>query len=174
MSDAAAAPVSLKTLVLGDLEREIAQTRRMLERLPEEHLAWKPHPKSMSLGGLSLHLANLLFWTITTLEQDSFDLAGFPRLPDPTTTGVVMKHFDENAAKVRDAFARLDDAALEAPWTLRMGERVFFTVPRREVLREHGISHMVHHRGQLSVYLRLLDVPLPGMYGPTADEPTPG
>ncbi len=158
-------------LATGDLEHELATTRRMLERVPDEHFAWKPHEKSMSLGALAGHIANLLWWQTTTLEQDEFDMAA-PRPPQtvPESREAVLQEFDERAAVLREALAQTDEAALARPWTLRSGDHVVFTQPKAAIMRGFGISHMVHHRGQLSVYLRLLDVPVPPSYGPTADE----
>lgn len=158
-------------LATGDLERELATTRRMLERVPDEHFAWKPHEKSMSLGTLAAHLANLLWWQTATLEQDEFDMAA-PQPPRtvPESREALLREFDEKAAVLREALAQTDEAALARPWTLRRGDHIIFTQPKAAILRSFGISHMVHHRGQLSVYLRLLDVPVPPSYGPTADE----
>ena len=158
-------------LATGDLEHELVTTRRMLERAPEEHFAWKPHEKSMSLGALAGHIANLLWWQTMMLQQDEFDMAA-PQPPRtaPESRAALLQEFDEKAAVLREALAQTDEAALAQPWTLRSGDHVIFTQPRVAVLRGFGISHMVHHRGQLSVYLRLLDVPVPPSYGPTADE----
>ena len=165
------AAASLKRAALGDLAHEISTTRRVLERVPDEHLSWKPHAKSFSLGHLALHIANLLLWQITTVRQDGLDLATLPQgQPEPSSRDEVLRRFDENAATLREAMESLDDAALQEPWTLRRGDHVVFQQPRLAVLRGMGISHLVHHRGQLSVYLRLLDVPVPPIYGPTADE----
>ena len=158
-------------LATGDLEHELATTRRMLERLPEEHFAWKPHDKSMSLGALASHIANLLWWQTTMLQQDGFDMAA-PQPPRtaPESRAALLQEFDEKATVLREALAQTDEATLAQPWTLRRGDHVIFTQPKAAILRGFGISHMVHHRGQLSVYLRLLDVPVPPSYGPTADE----
>ncbi len=158
-------------LATGDLEHEIATTRRMLERVPEEHLAWKPHEKSMSLGALASHIANLLWWQTLMLEHDEFDMAApQPTVTAPESRAALLQEFDEKVAVLREALAQTDEAALARPWTLRRGDHVIFIQPKIAVLRGFGISHMVHHRGQLSVYLRLLDVPVPPSYGPTADE----
>jgi uncharacterized damage-inducible protein DinB len=158
-------------LATGDLDVEIATTRRMLERLPEAHFDWKPHEKSMSLGGLATHLANLLFWQRISLEQDEFDLAASSdRLTPRETRQAVLDLFDENLAALRAVLEQADETTLSEPWTLKRGDHVLFTLPKATVLRRFGISHMVHHRGQLTVYLRLLDVPVPPSYGPTADE----
>jgi uncharacterized damage-inducible protein DinB len=168
-----AAPSQVRQLALGDFEQEIAQTRRVLERVPDDRFGFKPHPKSFSLGHLATHLANLPFWLISILSSDEFDLATVPPTnPDelPTARDAVLAKFDENVAAVRSALEAADDDALLRPWTLRKGEHVVMTIPRVAAIRTVGISHMVHHRGQMTVYFRLLDVPVPGLYGPSADE----
>lgn len=165
---------SSKDWAFADLETEIASTRRVLERVPDEHLGWKPHEKSFSLGALATHVANLLHWQVITITQDEFDLAGGPRMAAAENREELLRTFDENRAALKSAFHAADDASLDAPWTLRMGEQVMFTMPRRQVLRSMGMNHLVHHRAQLTVYLRLLDVPVPGLYGPSADEAFPG
>ncbi len=178
MTTGASAPagdISLRQLTLGDLDHELASTRRVLERVPEEHLAWRPHEKSWSLGELAFHLANLAYWQISIVREDEFDLAS---APPPAVGGAksceeLLRTFEASASALQDALSRLDDAALGAPWTLRRGEQVLIRRRRGAVLRGMGISHMIHHRGQLTVYLRLLDVPVPGLYGPSADETTP-
>jgi len=165
--------LSLQHLAFGDLERELATTRRVLERVPEDKFDWKPHVKSYSLGTLSFHIVNLLNWQRMSLAREEFDLASSP----PPEKGAVLpgkeellRRFDENVAAVRETLADVSDETLGEPWTLRHGDHEIFTLPKADVLRQFGISHMVHHRAQLSVYLRLLDVPVPQMYGPTADE----
>lgn len=163
---------SIKQLALGDVDHEIATTRRLLERVPDEHLGWKPHEKSMTLGGLASHLASLLAWQIGMVEEDGFDVgvAPPPRTAGPLSRDEVLRSFDENAAALRSALDAARDDSLSEPWTLRKGDHVIFTQPRLAAIRGMGMSHVIHHRGQLSVYLRLLDVPLPPIYGPTADE----
>jgi len=162
---------SLRQSALGDLEHELATTRRVLERVPEEHFGWKPHEKSYSLGDLATHLANLVYWQTTMLRQDHFDVASTPqRRERAASREALLEEFDRHVQALRDALAGLDDAALAAPWSLRRGEQVLLQGPRVGMVRSMGISHMVHHRGQLSVYLRLLGVPVPPIYGPTADE----
>lgn len=164
---------SLKKAILGDLDQEVANTRRVLERVPDEHFAWKPHEKSMTLGALSAHLENILFWQQRILEHHEFDLAATPPPRTiPETRDELLRAFDERKAALDEAVARADDASLGATWTLRRGDQVIFARPRAAVLRGMGINHMVHHRGQLTVYLRLLDVPVPATYGPSADEQT--
>ncbi len=157
--------------VLGDLESELKKTRRMLERIPEEHFDWKPHEKSWSLVDLSTHLANVPWWIVSTVDTDEIDLSSdFGERPTITTREQVLAAFDTSAS---DALARVADAGeehLRGSWTLKMGDKTLWSRPRFEVIREFGISHMGHHRGQLGVYLRLLNVPLPPIFGPTADE----
>jgi uncharacterized damage-inducible protein DinB len=169
MTDTAAAP-SIVRIAYPDLEPELATTRRVLERVPEEHLNWKPHDKSFSLGALAAHTANLLSWVHTVLSQDELDLAGSGRQELPTSRADILKLFDDGAARLREAMAGASDAAYSQTWTLRMGDHVIMQMPRAAVIRSVGINHMIHHRAQLGVYLRLLDVPVPGMYGPSADE----
>ena len=167
----ATASPSPQELAFGDLERELDATRRVLERVPDDHLSWKPHPKSMSLGSLALHVANLLYWQITTLRDDEFDFATSPMpLEEPESREEILQRFDENRATLSSAIAEIDEEALGRTWTLRNGEQTLMAEPKFAVLRIWGISHVVHHRGQLSVYLRLLDIPVPSVYGPTADE----
>ena len=174
-TDAAPSAPSLKEVALGDLEAELATTRRVLERVPEEHLGWKPHEKSMTLGALATHLANLPFWGTTTLRSEELDIAATPLPPlSPATSRAELLGFQEQrAAELREALAEASDARLGETWAFRRGEHIILRMPRVAVLRTMMISHMAHHRGQLSVYLRLLDVPVPSVYGPTADEPGP-
>jgi uncharacterized damage-inducible protein DinB len=161
---------SLKQLALGDLNHELNTTRKLLERVPEAHLDWKPHEKSMTLGGLALHVATIPYWLTRVLSADHFDLATAGRNPPPTSRQEILDAFEERVAAMRQLLDAADDAALTRTWQLRRGEQVLQTMPRVAVIRAMGINHMVHHRAQLSVYLRMLDVPLPPMYGPTADE----
>lgn len=162
--------LSLKN-TLSDLDHELATTRRVLERIPEDRLTWKPHEKSMTLGGLSQHVANLNYWMRMVLEQPEYDLASGPSsLGEPGSRAEVLELFDTNAAAVKKALAELDESALNDNWSLRHGDQVLLQQPRIMSLRINCISHMVHHRAQLSVYLRLLDVPVPSIYGPSADE----
>jgi uncharacterized damage-inducible protein DinB len=161
----------LKQMLLADLEEELATTRRVLERIPDEHLGYKPHEKSMALGSLGTHLANLAGWQIGILLQDEYDFAASPPpLNAAESRDALLAAFDSNVAGVRAAVEQVDDAALHREWTLRFGENVIFKRPKALVFRSFGLSHMAHHRGQLTVYLRMLDVPLPPVYGPTADE----
>lgn len=163
--------VPLKQIALGDVEQELASTRRLLERVPDEHMGWKPHERSWTLGELTGHIANLPLWFSMTTEGDEVDLdAGPPPVEPPADRDELLRRWDETSAGARHALLRMPDAALGDDWTLRAGETVYFTIPRGAALRSFVVSHLCHHRGQLTVYLRLLDVPLPPLYGPTADE----
>ncbi|MDX1547895.1 MAG: DinB family protein [Rhodothermales bacterium] len=162
--------LSLTQVATSDLDRELTVTRRMLARVPDEHLGWKPHERSMTLGALAMHIANILYWQLSILQEDGIDLADNPPARPPGSRAEVLEAFDARAEQVRGVIAGLDADVLGQPWQLRHSGHVRFERPRAAVLREWGISHLVHHRGQLSVYLRLLDVPLPSVYGPTADE----
>lgn len=158
-------------LALADVMHEMAGTRRVLERLPDESFDWKPHELSWSVGHLATHLVNLIGWQRGILEQDEYDLAGGPpRREALTSRAAVLAEWDAQAPELEASLARMDDAALAATWTLRNGEHVIFSQPRLTAYRTFGVSHMVHHRAQLGVYLRQLGVPVPGLYGPSADE----
>jgi len=161
----------VKQLIVGDAMHELATTRRVLERLPEEHMSWKPHEKSMTLGGLATHLINLMNWQIAILQQREFDLSTVPLRREPLEKRAdVLEEFDANVGKFEKLLAECDEKTLGEEWTLRHGDHVILCQPRALALRSFGLSHMVHHRAQLGVYLRLLDIPVPGMYGPSADE----
>lgn len=165
-----AATPSIKALVLGDLENELAGARRTLERVPDGKGDWRPHPKSMTLMGLATHLAQIPWWGIGMLSQDHYDLATAERLAPEPTTAAALARFDGNVARLRELVAGASDELLLSDWELRMAGKVMRRSPRASFLRSWVISHLVHHRAQLGVYLRLLDVPVPGVYGPTADE----
>lgn len=161
-----------KDLLFADLEQEWKLTRKVLERMPEKDFAWKPHERSMSLGQLAAHVANIVHWQDMTLSRDEIDLAKLP--PDrhiPATNAELLAIFDRNVAAARAAFEKLDDSKLDDTWTLRMGDRVFIALPRRAVYRTVCLSHMIHHRAQLLIYMRMLGIPVPAVYGPSADEP---
>ncbi len=163
----------LNAALLPEFDHEMGNTRKVLERVPEAHLAWKPHEKSMSMADLATHLASIPAWTITTLKEDSLDMAapGAPGMPKPAASRVdLLALFDKGVAEARAALAEAGDACLLGPWSLRQGDKILFTMPRLAVLRSFILNHGIHHRGQLEVYLRLKDVPLPALYGPTADE----
>ena len=164
-------PLDAVATLRTDLRHELATTRRVLERVPDDHLGWKPHAKSMSLGALATHLVNLVLWQVMTLEEEGLDLATVPPSQSYPSREALLDAFDRRVARLREMLEETDEEALAQSWTLRRGEAVIFEMPRAAVLRgAGGLRHLVHHRGQLSVYLRLLDVPVPPIYGPTADE----
>ena len=164
----------LAELPLSQFDHEMATTRAVLSRVPEASAPWKPHPKSAALGALAQHITNLVGFGPLIIQQTERDVnppGGPPRVSAVfTTTSALLAGFDANRAATRDALATATDEVLMVPWALKNGGKVLFSMPRAAVLRSFLISHVIHHRGQLSVYLRLLDVPLPPIYGPSADE----
>ena len=162
--------MSLIEMMTAELEQEAATTRRLLERVPQESLDWKPHEKSMTLGQLAAHVANLHdTWLVSTLTGDEFDLADSRPLR-AGSVAEILEAFDRSMARALEVLRTESDERLFAPWRLKRGGQVIFEMPRWAVMRSMVSNHIIHHRGQLSVYLRLRNVPLPPMYGPTADE----
>lgn len=163
----------LKESLLAELGQEMATTRRVLERVPEKRATWQPHPKSKTLGELAVHLARIPGWIASVADATSFDVAPpGGRAPDPAfdSTARLLQTFDENVAAVRSALVRTSEADFGTPWTMQRGGRDLMRLTRADVFRVLLLNHMIHHRGQLTVYLRLNDVPLPVVYGRTADE----
>jgi uncharacterized damage-inducible protein DinB len=160
--------------LLPEFDIEMATTRKCLARIPKDKFSFKPHPKSFDMGALAVHIATTLDWGVTTIESDSFDYApegGAPYVPPVAKDNAeLLAMFDSASAKFRAALAVAKDDALMAPWSLLAGGKTIFTMPRVAVLRGMIFNHIVHHRGQLSVYLRLCDIPVPAIYGPSADE----
>jgi len=157
-------------LLLMELERESETTRRLLERLPDDKLAWKPHEKSMSLGRLAIHVATIPGSIAAVLEEDSYDVS-VDNMPSPATSRAqALEAFEKSRADAARILGGFDDAVLAKMWTAQRGGQTVTSLPRSAVIRFILLNHLIHHRGQLSVYLRLLGVPLPPMYGPTADE----
>ncbi len=156
--------------LLAEFDHEAGTTRRLLERVPEEQFGWKPHEKSMTLGRLATHVAEIPAWGRRVLGSDELDISG-PYTPrEEKTRAAVLALFDEQAADMRKLLASSSEAELKAPWTFKAEGKTLFTQPKGGVIRGMVFNHLIHHRGQLSVYLRLKNVPLPPMYGPTADE----
>ena len=166
--------MAIRDAMLPELEREAALTRQLLERVPDTKLDWKPAEKSMSLNQLASHLANLPSWGLHALESDELDInppGGEPMVPaSPEGVAAIVELFDSNVAKLRETIASTEDEALGLLWTLKSGGEEVFSLPKYGVLRGMVLNHIIHHRGQLTVYLRLNDVPLPMTYGPSADE----
>jgi hypothetical protein len=160
--------MSLAETLLLELDQEMASTRRALERVPSEKAPWKPHPKSFPLGHLAQLIAGMPGWLAQTIRGIDIDLASTPGYSfEPTDK--LLDLFDANVREAREAIGSAKESDFGLTWSLRHGDRVLFSGQRGMVIRSH-INHLVHHRGQLTVYLRLIDVPVPSMYGPTADE----
>lgn len=160
--------MSISQALVPEFDQEMATTRRLLERVPSDRAQWKPHPKSFALGHLAQLVSWMPGWIASTVGSTELDLATAPRYSFETTE-TLLGEFDRNVRAARQALESAKDPDFSVPWSLRNGDRVLFTAPRGVVVRTH-ISHLSHHRGQLTVYLRLLDVPIPWIYGPTADE----
>ena len=166
--------MAIRDALLPEFDHEMATTRRLLERVPAGKNDWRPHPKSMPLGRLATHLAEVPGWGVHTMTATELDLAPPPgqevKRAILGTTAEMVALFDKNVQDARAALAAADDSAFMVGWSLKSGPRVIFTQPRAAVIRSFVMSHLIHHRAQLGVYLRLLDIPLPSSYGPTADE----
>jgi len=166
----------IKDFLLPEFDMEMDNTRRTLERVTDDKFGWKPHEKSGSLGWMAGHVATIPYWAKITMQQDSLDLApagGSNYVPPkPANRKELLEIFDKNRAEARAALAAGDDATYAQPWALLMGGKELFSEPRSAVVRRMVLNHIIHHRGQLTVYLRLLNVPVPGLYGPSADEQT--
>lgn len=155
-----------------ELEREARTTRKHLERLPGDRLAWKPHEKSYSAGELASHLVDCIRWTGWICDQPELDLDPSSYVPfQASSVAGLLDAFDRDVAAAVSALKSVTEASLLEPWRFKVKGRLLFEKDREAVLRDFVLSHLIHHRGQLSVYLRLLEVPVPGSYGPTADEP---
>jgi uncharacterized damage-inducible protein DinB len=161
--------MSLPAIPLQEFDKEMASTRKLLERVPTEKGEWKPHEKSFALGHLTQLISWMPGWITNTLREPHIDLATASGYSFEPTEGL-LRVFDRNVQQARGALGSVVGSTLREPWSLRRGEKVLFTAPRGNVVREH-LNHLIHHRGQLTVYLRLVGVPLPQIYGPTADEP---
>ncbi len=166
--------MKLSDTLLPEFDHEMGGTRRTLERVPEEKFDWRPHEKSTPMGGLATHLANLPSWAGHVLNRDALDIAppGEPpmRVPPATSREELLTAVDRNVAAAREAIASASDEQMLGTWTLLHGGRTIFSMPRVAVLRGMVMNHNVHHRAQLGVYLRMNDVPVPSIYGPSADE----
>jgi len=160
-----------KDALIAELKQEAVNTRKMLERVPEDKFLWKPHEKSMTIGRLASHIAEIPVWINRTLTANEFDFATASMVRNTyENKAALLKVFDEKQAEAIAALQNTTDEMLNETYSVRRGEQVMFAMPRKVMLRNFAFNHLIHHRGQLSVNLRLLDVPVPGMYGPSADE----
>ena len=160
--------------LLPEFDHEMANTRKTLERIPDNKFGWKPHEKSFAMGALASHLANIPNWATIAVKQDSIDVAPVGqeplKTPQANSNAELLAIFDKNIADARAAIAGADDQLLMGSWTLLSGGKTVLTMPRVAVLRSFVMNHSIHHRAQLGVYLRLNDIPVPSIYGPSADE----
>jgi uncharacterized damage-inducible protein DinB len=158
--------------LLPEFDREMGLTRRVLERVPDGRFDWKPHPTSVTLGRLAEHLTEMAMWAANTMDQSELDLSA-QRPADyraPTTRAAVLSQFDAGYRSARQHLVNKTDAEFAAPWTLKNGGKEVFTAPKATVMRNFVLNHMIHHRAQLTVYFRMLGVPVPSIYGPSGDE----
>jgi uncharacterized damage-inducible protein DinB len=165
--------MSIAQSMLPEFDHEMANTRKTLERVPTDKFAWKPHEKSMSMGTLATHVANLISWTNVSIDLEVLDMApgGVQmKTPECHTTEELLTMFDENLAKARKTLAGTSDEHLFKNWSLEQNGQHILTMPRVAVLRSFVMNHLIHHRAQLGVYLRLNDIAVPSIYGPSADE----
>ncbi|MGH9751617.1 MAG: DinB family protein [Blastocatellia bacterium] len=166
--------MSIAQSLLPELDQEMAGTRKTLERIPEDKFEWRPHPKSFTMIALATHIANMVGWGRDVIKEDSFDVAppgAEPYSEEPAESAAsLLAIFDKNYAKFREALAGASDEAMMKDWSLLAGGQVLFTKPRIACLRADILNHIVHHRAQLGVYLRMNDAPVPALYGPSADE----
>jgi len=166
--------MNLSAMLLPEFDQETATARRLLERVPDGRFDWHPHERSMSLGRLATHVSELPSWVTNTFEEDELDIAPGGQPPFVASVlphaAAILEQFDRNAAAARATLAGAADADFEQPWTFKYAGHTVWTKPKYEVYRIFAMNHLVHHRAQLGVFLRLLDVPIPGSYGPSADE----
>jgi uncharacterized damage-inducible protein DinB len=164
--------MSIAETLLPEFDQEMATTRRVIERVPGAKGEWKPHPRSFPLGHLAQLVATMPGWITNAVSETSLNLGNYPGYTYESTE-TLLKSFDKHVKEAHQALAAARDPDFQVQWSLKAGDRVLFSAPRSVIVRQH-INHLVHHRGQLTVYLRLLDVPVPSIYGPTADEKFPG
>lgn len=162
--------MTISEIFLPEFEHEMASTRKMLERVPEDKFSWKPHDKSMTLGRLASHVAEMPEWAAVVIHQDKLELTPETRPFNAASRAELLEKHDKHSTEAREAIAGASDEEMAKMWSLIIGGHIVFSMPRAGTLRAMVLSHMIHHRGQLSVYLRMNDVAVPGMYGPSADE----
>lgn len=162
---------NLSSALIAEMEQEAATARKCLERIPADKFDWKPHERSMSFGKLASHVAEMFGWTPPTLEQPELDFAKFDYKPfEPPTTVDLLEYFDKNVAEAVQTLRNTSNETFMEDWTMRNGDQIYFTMPKIVSIRSFIMNHIVHHRGQLTVYLRMNDISVPSIYGPSADE----
>ena len=164
--------MAIKDALLPEFDQEMTTTRRVIERVPTDKGEWKPHPKSFSLGHLTQLVSGMPSWITNAITETSLNLGSYPGYSYQKTEDL-LKTFDKNVSDAHKAIESAKDSDYQVTWSLKRGDQVFFSAPRAVIVRQ-TINHLIHHRGQLTVYLRLIDVPVPSIYGPTADEQWPG
>jgi uncharacterized damage-inducible protein DinB len=165
--------MAIKDGMIMEFKHEMENTRKMLERVPFEQATYKPHEKSRAMANEAMHIANVISWIpriVNTPELDMSKPGAIPKVEVPRNSAELLEMFDKNCADTLKALEGASDETMMTPWTFRNGEHVVFTLPKAAAIRNMGLNHHYHHRGQMSVYLRLAGVPVPGMYGPSADE----
>lgn len=171
METATAKSYNIATGLIGELTHEAETTRKVLERIPAEKFDYKPHEKSMTMSRLATHVAEMVDWITETCTKDELDFATIDYKPfEPKTTEELVEYLDKNVAAALEALKNTSDEDMHKDWTLKNGETTYFTMTKIATLRTMCMNHIWHHRGQLSVYLRLNDIPVPSIYGPSADE----
>lgn len=156
---------------VAELAHEAVSARKMIERLPSDKLDWKPHDKSMKLGRLAGHIVEMINWVKLIVDTDGLDFASYPYQPkEYASAAEIVADFDRALSQASDALASVDESKLGENWVMRNGDKVLLDLPKGVVIRTFSMNHVYHHRGQLSVYMRMLDIPVPSIYGPSADE----
>jgi uncharacterized damage-inducible protein DinB len=166
--------MTISEALLPEFDQEMANTRKTLERVPDDKLDWKPHPKSFSMGSLATHIVVMTGWTVDTMEKDAFDISppGAPPYKEEVVKSQkeLLERFDKGVKAARASIAGASDEHFMKNWSLLAGGKALFTMPRLVCIRSFVMNHTIHHRAQLGVYLRLNDIPVPAIYGPSADE----
>lgn len=171
MTTTATGSNAIGSALAAEMAEEAKTARTCLERVPADKFKWQPHERSMEMGRLASHIAEMFQWTGSTLEHDVLDFATMDyKAFEPKTTEELLEFFDKGVGEAIEALKNAPDEAFIRDWTMRNGEQVYFTMPKVAVMRTFVMNHIIHHRGQLSVYLRLNDIPVPSIYGPSADE----
>lgn len=171
METATAKSYNIANGLIGEIDHEAATTRKVLERIPVEKFDYKPHEKSMTMSRLATHVAEMFDWVTETCKTSEMDFAKVEYKPfEPKTTAELVEYLEKRVAEAKEALKNTSDEQMKEDWTLKNGDQTYFTLPKINTLRTMCMNHIWHHRGQLSVYLRLNDIPVPEMYGPSADE----